>query len=393
MKSIRNILHIWYDELTAVFKDKGILMFILFVPLVYPLLYTWVYTNEVVREVPAVVIDENRTAQSREFIRMVDAAPDVKIVAHCNTTAEAEELLRRREAFGIIRIPESFSRDLWRGEQTRVGVYCEMSSMLYYKALLLATTKVSLEMNADIKVERYCAGTTDRQDEVARMPIEYDYVALYNPQSGFAAFLIPPVLLLILQQTLLLGIGMSAGDTRERFRGSLIPFHRDYKNPVHIVLGKAAVYFGVYFVMAVYAFTVVTHGVALPKLGDFATLALFVTPFLLSCIFMAMVLSAFVWRREDCIMLFVSLSVPLLFISGISWPWAAVPPFWKAVSMAFPSTLGMNGYVRIQAMGATLQDVAFEFRGLWIQTGIYFVMACLLYRRQIRQIARRHSRK
>lgn len=53
----------------------------------------------------------------------------------------------------------------------------------------------------------------------------------------------------------------------------------------------------------------------------------------------------------------------------------------------------MNGYVRIQAMGATLQDVAFEFRGLWIQTGIYFVMACLLYRRQIRQIARRHSRK
>ena len=134
MKSIRNILHIWYDELTAVFKDKGILMFILFVPLVYPLLYTWVYTNEVVREVPAVVIDENRTAQSREFIRMVDAAPDVKIVAHCNTTAEAEELLQRREAFGIIRIPESFSHDLWRGEQTRVGVYCEMSSMLYYKA-------------------------------------------------------------------------------------------------------------------------------------------------------------------------------------------------------------------------------------------------------------------
>lgn len=63
MKSIRNILHIWYDELTAVFKDKGILMFILFVPLVYPLLYTWVYTNEVVREVPAV--SSMKTAQRR----------------------------------------------------------------------------------------------------------------------------------------------------------------------------------------------------------------------------------------------------------------------------------------------------------------------------------------
>lgn len=393
MTSIRNILHIWYDELTAVFRDKGILIFILFVPLVYPLLYAWIYTNEVVREVPAVVIDDNRTARSREFIRMVDAAPDVKIVAYCRTAAEAEELLRRREAFGVIRIPESFSRDLQHGEQTHIGVYCEMSSMLYYKALLLATTKVSLEMNADIKVKRYFAGTTDRQDEIARMPIEYDYVALYNPQSGFAAFLIPPVLLLILQQTLLLGISMSAGDTRERFRGSLVPFHRDYKNPVHIVLGKGAVYFAIYFVMAVYAFTVVTHGFLLPELGDFATLALFVTPFLLSCIFFAMVLSAFVWRREDCIMLFVSLSVPLLFISGISWPWESIPSFWKAVSMIFPSTLGMNGYVRIQTMGATLSDVAFELRGLWLQTGVYFLMACLLYRKQIRQIAHRCGRK
>ncbi|MEY8590864.1 MAG: ABC transporter permease [Alistipes sp.] len=393
MKSIRNIFHIWYDELADMFKDKGILIFVIFVPLFYPLLYSWVYTNEVVREVPAAVVDDSRTTQSREFIRMVDATPDVDVVAHCTTVAEAEELLRRREAFGIIRIPESFTKDIWHGDQTVVGIYSDMSSMLYYKALLLATTKVSLEMNADIKVERHMHGTTDRQDEIQHTPIEYDYVALYNPQSGFAAFLIPPVLMLILQQTLLLGIGMSAGRMRERFRGSLVPFHHDYKNPVYIVLGKAAAYFGIYIVMAVYAFTIVTHGFSLPQLGDLATLTAFVVPFLLACIFLAMVLSSLVWRREDCILLFVCLSVPLLFISGISWPGAAVPAFWKAVSCLFPSTFGMNGYVRIQSMGATLSDVAFELRGLWIQAGVYFLLACLIYRRQIKLIANRYYHK
>ena len=393
MKSIRNIFHIWYDELADMFKDKGILIFVIFVPLFYPLLYSWVYTNEVVREVPAAVVDDSRTTQSREFIRMVDATPDVDVVAHCTTVAEAEELLRRREAFGIIRIPESFTKDIWHGDQTVVGIYSDMSSMLYYKALLLATTKVSLEMNADIKVERHMHGTTDRQDEIQHTPIEYDYVALYNPQSGFAAFLIPPVLMLILQQTLLLGIGMSAGRMRDRFRGSLVPFHHDYKNPVYIVLGKAAAYFGIYIVMAVYAFTIVTHGFSLPQLGDLATLTAFVVPFLLACIFLAMVLSSLVWRREDCILLFVCLSVPLLFISGISWPGAAVPAFWKAVSCLFPSTFGMNGYVRIQSMGATLSDVAFELRGLWIQAGVYFLLACLIYRRQIKLIANRYYHK
>ena len=75
MKPIRTVFRIWYDELTDLFRDKGILIFILFVPLAYPLLYSWVYTNEVVREVPAAVVDDSRTPQSRAFIRMVDATP------------------------------------------------------------------------------------------------------------------------------------------------------------------------------------------------------------------------------------------------------------------------------------------------------------------------------
>ncbi len=158
----------------------------------------------------------------------------------------------------------------------------------------------------------------------------------------------------------------------------------------YIVLEKAAAYFGIYFVMAVYAFTIVTRGFALPQPGDLATLTTFVTPFLLACIFPAMVLSSLVWRREDCILLFVCLSVPLLFLSGVSWPWPSIPAFRKGVACLFPSTFGMNGYV--QSTGAALSDVAFELRGLWIQTGVYFTIACLIYRRQIAALANRRRK-
>ena len=95
-------------------------------------------------------------------------------------------------------------------------------------------------MNADIKVER-SANTTDRQDEITAYPIEYEDVALYNPTNGFAAFLIPAVLVLIIQQTLLLGIGLSAGTAREqnRFR-DLVPINRHYNGTLRIVMGKWA---------------------------------------------------------------------------------------------------------------------------------------------------------
>lgn len=382
MKSILNIFQIWYREIGNIFRDKGIMIFILFVPLAYPLLYSYVYTNEVVRDVPVAVVDESDSALSRELLRKMDASPDMKIAGYCNNMEEAREMVRRHEAYGIIRIPKSLTTDLAHGDQTTIGVYCDMSSMLYYKALILTATNVSLEVNKDIKISRYIKGTTERQDEINKTPIDYDYVSLYNTQSGFAAFLIPPVLMLIIQQTLLLGIGMSMGNSRERHNGSVIPFHPWYKNPVHIVIGKALPYFMLYMVLGVYMFAVVTDMFTLPQLGHYTTFIAFIVPYLLACIFLAMILSAFIYRREDSILLLVFLSVPLLFLSGLSWPSSAMPGFWKYVSYLFPSTFGLNGYVRITATGASLGDIRTEYMALWIQAGVYFLLACWFYRRQ-----------
>lgn len=389
MKTILNIAQIWYNELRGIFRDKGILIFILFVPLFYPLLYSYVYTNEVVRDVPVAVVNDCDNAMTRDMVRKMDASPDVEIIANCNDMEDALRLVKEQKAYGVIRIPESFSRDLYLGDQTHIGVYCDMSSLLYYKAILLTATNVSLELNKNIKVEQHLAGTSERQDEVTKMPIEYDYVALYNPQSGFAAFLIPPVLMLIIQQTLFLGIGMSMGNSRERYRGSVIPFNRWYKNPVNIVAGKGLPYFFLYLLLALYMFIIVTNIFGLPKLGDYMTFLTFIIPYILSCIFMGMLMSAFVYRREDCIMLFVFMSVPMLFLSGLSYPRPSMPAFWKYVSYIFPSTFGMNGYVRISGMGASLQDIKPEFCALWIQTGVYFVTACMYYRHQILSLVRK----
>lgn len=379
---MKKIPYIFYSELKDILHDPGILIFILFVPLAYPLLYSWVYTNEIVREVPAVVVDESGSARSREFIRSVDASPDVRIVARCRSMEEAKGWVMRHEAYGIYKIPRNFALDIWQHRQTTIGCYCDMSSMLYYKALYLAATDVSLEMNKDIKIERL-GSMTERDKEITKMPVEYEHVKLYNPSSGFASFLIPPVLMLILQQTLLLGIGMQMGRTREHWQGFIIPFDRRYKWAPNIVVGKALVYLGIYLVMGIYAFTCVNNWFQLPRLGDYLTFLGFLVPYLLACIFFAMTLSSLIYRREDCILIFVFLSVPMLFLSGLSWPASAMPPFWKLVSCLFPSTFGMNGYVRIASMGCTLNEIRTEYIALWIQAAIYFTTACLMYRRHI----------
>lgn len=390
LQGMNSVFYICQKELKAVFKDQGVLIFFLLVPLAYPLLYAFIYTGEVVREVPAAVVDMNKSTLSREFIRKVDATPDVKIQSHCADMEEAKLLLKESKVYGVIYIPESFSSDITKGIQTQVTLYCDMSGMLYYKAILTASTEVSLKMNKAIKVKR-AGNTTDRQDEISATPITYEAVNLFNPQAGYASFLLPAVLILIIQQTLLLGVGLSAGTAREnnRFR-DLVPLSRQYQGTLRIVLGKSSAYFIIYAIVSAYILCVVPKIFSLVQIVQAGTLAAFILPYVLSCIFFAMTCSIFIHHREACMMIYVFTSVPLLFISGVSWPGSAIPAFWRVISWMFPSTFGINGYIAINSMGATLDLVLPEFRALWIQTGVYFLTTCIVYRRQI-MLSRSHA--
>ena len=385
VQGIHDLFYIWKQEFRTTFRDQGVLIFFVLVPLVYPLIYTFIYTNETIREVPTVVVDNSRSSLSREYLRKVDASPETSIVAHCADMEEAKLMLKDRKAYGIIYIPAHFSDDIARGKQTQVSIFCDMSGLLYYKALLTANTNVSLAMNADIKMKR-SGNTTARQDEITAHPIEYEDVTIFNPTNGFAAFLIPAVLILIIQQTLLLGIGLSAGTAREQNRfKDLVPINRHYNGTLRIVMGKGLSYFMVYSLVAVYILCVVPRLFSLNQIAIPGVLTLFALPYLAACIFFAMTASIAIRNRETCMLLFVFTFVPLFFFSGISWPGAAMPEFWRYFSYIFPSTFGINGYVRINSMGATLNEVSFEYQALWIQTGIYFLTTCLVYRWQIIQ--------
>lgn len=378
-----DLFYVWKQEFRNTFRDQGVLIFFVLVPLVYPLIYSFIYTNETIHEVPTVVVDNSRSSLSREYLRKVDASPETSIVAYCADMEEAKLMLKERMAYGIIYLPDHFSDDILQGRQTRVSLFCDMSGLLYYKALLTANTNVSLAMNADIKMQR-AGNTTDRQDEITAYPIEYEDVAMFNPTNGFAAFLIPAVLMLIIQQTLLLGIGLSAGTAREHNQGgSLLPDNLRYSGTLRVVLGKGLSYFMVYSLVAVYVLCVVPRLFSLNQIAIPGVLTLFTLPYLAACIFFAMTASVFIRNRETCMLLFVFTSVPLLFLSGISWPGAAMPDFWRYFSYLFPSTFGINGYVRINSMGATLNEVSFEYRALWLQAGFYFLTTCLVYRKEL----------
>lgn len=382
-EGIHDMCYIWAEEIKTTWKDEGVLIFFILVPLLYPLAYSWIYTNEVVREVPVAVVDMSHSSLSRQFIRQFDASPDAKVAYHCNNLDDARELIGRQAVSGVLYFPENFQNNINRMEQSHVSIYCDMSFMLYYKAIFQTATAVAGELNSEIQIER-AGNWTDRENQITTKPLDFDEVPIFNTTGGYGNFIIPAVLILIIQQTLLLGIGLSAGTAREKNRfKQLVPVSKHYNGIFRIVLGKSLCYFMIYAVMSAYILLIVPRIFSFTSLLHPGDLIFFMLPYLLSCIFFAMIVSCAVRYRENIILLVVFTSLPFLFVSGVSWPQSAIPEFWKWLSCVVPSTFGIRGFIRMNGMEARLGDVLPEYKALWIQTFIYFLITCLLYRRQI----------
>ena len=381
---------IWRDEMRQVFKDEGVIIFFFIVPLIYPLLYSWIYNNEVVRDMPVVVVDDSHSKLSRQFIRMCDASPDVKVVCYASDLDEAKMLVGRQVAHAVYYIPSDFQTRLNRMEQSVIGVYCDMSLMLAYKASYQTAVLVSQEMNSEIQI-KLSGHYTAREEEIQAKPLDYDGEAIFSPRGGYGSFILPAVLILILQQTLVLGIGLSAGTARESNRfEDLVPMQRHYHGTFRIVLGKSMCYLMIYILMGAWLTVVVPRIFHFPCLAHWQDLLAIMTPYTLACIFFGITVSCIVRYRENVMLLMVFVSVPLLFLSGVSWPQNNIPGFWQGVSWLFPSTFGVRAYIRLNSMGGTLTDVLTEYRILWLHVLAYFTMACIVYRHQI-HLSRQHA--
>jgi len=392
-EGFRNTLRICLREFQLIFKDVGVMVLIFAVPLVYPMLYSFIYYPEVVRELPIAVVDLSKSSVSRQYIRNIDATPDVKVATSSISMAEAINMFKNRQVRGIVQIPETFSSDIALGRQTTVSVYADMEFFLYYKATVTATSFVTLETGNHIQVKNLVdKGLTERQAQITAEPFRMVDNAMANHAGGFASYGIPAALILIIQQTLVIAIGIMAGTARERHVfGTLVPLDRKRLGTLRLVAGKTTAYFIIYALLCVYMLGMIPEWFGYGQDVSLTEIIALITPFILSSIFMGLTLSVIFKNRESSMMLYLFTSIPLLFLSGIIWPLSNFGPLWLAVREIFPSSNAIFGYIKMNSLGASIWETRKEIMSLWVQAGVYFLTACIAYGYQVNYTAHLRS--
>ena len=191
------------------------------------------------------------------------------------------------------------------------------------------------------------------------------------------------MLVLVLQQTLLIGLGLIGGTENERpaetarleFRGG----------PTLVILSRATAVLAVYLVHVIFIFGFIFKIWNLPLEAGLPEITLFLTPFLLASVMLGQALAGLFSRRESAIQVMVFTSLLAVLLSGFSWPPDLMPAWIRALAQFFPSTPGIDGLLRLGRMGAGFDLLSEDWDHLWILTGVYFILARVLYRPPLKQ--------
>ncbi len=379
------IIDIFLTELKSIFKDSGVMVIFFVAGIAYPLLYNYVYYNETLHDIPVAVVDDSGSSASREFIKKLEATKEVEVIS-CVNMDQAEALMTARDVHGIVMIPRDFNNKLVNGEQAHISTYMNMSCFMVYKAIAFAVNYVMLDEMRNIQIDNYAAkGVVGEQAEQMISALPYEEVILYNPANGFTSFFLPALLVIIIYQTLFFGTGMLGGTMREEKRHKEIyPVRGSLTDIFKIVIGKSSALVLIYSFISVYVLVLIPRIFNLPVLGSVWDVYRILLPFLIASTFFAISFSLVVKNRETGMVMFLFFSIILLFLSGFSWPFSNMPLFWRYFSYLFPSTFGVQSFIKINSMGAEFSLLKPEFWGLCIQSVVYFIVACLSVRYIIR---------
>ena len=344
------------EEWRAVWRDEGVVLIVVFALFIYGISYSLGYGGEVLNEVPIAVVGGEQGAKSRELVRMFDASPQLRVACEAADMTEAERLLRERKVWGVVALSPDLERDILSGQQAQVAILGDASYFLAYREVVEGAVATIQRMNEQIVVER---------DGVYNPPIIYEQRNLFNPSLGYGVFVMPAIILLILQQTALIGVGMVSATRRER------GLRYKSKSAVVITLGRTVVYLAIYALTLGFMLTVHYSLFDYPMRGEWWRCVAVIVPYLLAVIFLAQALGALFRRRESSIVWLLWLSIPFLLVSGVSLPPESFPRWLYIIGKAVPSSSAVDAWIAVQSRGATLTDIAPNLTLLWCLTLLY----------------------
>lgn len=333
---MRVLLRVIVKEFLELLRDRTMIP-VLFVAPALQLLALGYAANLDVRDIPTVLVDQDRTPASLRLVDAFTASGYFRLVASEDTAAGATPWLVNGRGQVALVIRRGYGEAVAAGRTPEIQVLADGSDSsaagigLGYAALVIAGRSAELVAARLPEVLRTHPGGR------AILPGSIELVprVWYNPDLRSRWFFVPAVLAMVLMVlTLVLS---SMGVVREKEIGTMEQLIVTPIRPWQLILGKLLPYaaIGLFDTFVVVGLTVGLFGV--PLRGSLALLVTLTLALLLNTLSLGLLVSTLVTNQQQAMMMAVFLfMLPMIYLSGLLFPVENMPDVLQWVSYAIP---------------------------------------------------------
>jgi ABC-2 type transport system permease protein len=367
----RGFTAILYKEFLVVLRDPLTLFFMLFPPLVEMIAFGYALDTDV-KHMATLILDEDRTVESRELVDQFVNTQTFRIVGEVHTVGELADAIRKGKAYVGLQIPPDFTRNLRAGRTARIQVLIDGSNSTIASSSLNTSLNVGFRSALQQLAERTGFG---------ELPIEVRPQILYNPEMRSPNFFVPGVIGVVLQIATTFATAMSL--VRERERGTLEQLMVSPLSRWGLMLGKLTPYLLIGMVMAVILFAVMQWVFHVPIAGNFSGLFLATLLYVFCLLSLGLLISTRAQNQIQALQMTMIFILPSVFFSGFIFPRETMPWIFYAIGSVLPATYYIELERAIVLRGASLADFWFNIVALAAMGFGLFSLCALRFKQKI----------
>lgn len=371
---MRKFWDIFKSELELIFQDKSILLTCVMAPLFYAFFVGSIYKEKDVMNIPIVIVDFDHSQLSRQIGQLVDSNEKVKIYSSLSNMEEALFLFNTLKVQGILIIPDGFERNTMNLEGSTVELILNNTKFLTSNDINKGVQQVMLTVSAGVRMNYLISSRVPQNLAIEQaQPIMPVIKPIFNATNNYGDFLLPILLVLIIQQTLIIGFGQSVLHEFVHFK-TLSDKGVSFFTFTKIMTAKSLYYLVLYASLFFMFYKVIFPYYHLEFQGSeflhFGLSSLFIIAVMLYTILLGTFFKTSIGWTE--IMAFST--YPLFLVSGYSWPIETMPKALQIFTNLLPSTPYFTLFNKLSMQGANLINIKSEV----IHLLALVLLACLL---------------
>lgn len=376
-----NFFRIVIEEFKAVFSNGTILLIVLGGSLMYAFLYPTPYKKDVIRKQQIAIVDMDKTNTSRELIFFVSALPQVSIEYILDSQKKAKDLLLENKIFGYLIIPEGFESNTHKGVPSYLGYIANASYFSVYGTIVEGLNNASSALGDQIKIEIKMIQNHYLVHEANLLTKES--IPLFNSSIGYLNYALAAVLIFILHQTAIGGTMLIGAF--QNYENNLEGYYIKASS-LQLITARFLVFGIIYFILFLLFFGFFFQMYHVNIQANWLDFWCFAFAFIFAILSLGIFLGFLIKDTSLPTQIVLVSSLPIVFILGFIWPSDLIPDFLKYLANFIPAYHGINGFLRLNQMGAHLEQIMPHFFWLLALGGMFSSFAYFYRNKKIKQM-------